>query len=182
MISTNDIRPGMALDLPEGLFQIVDWEHVKPGKGRAFVRMRIKNLETGQVLDKTFRADEDVNRAIIERKDHQYLYRDDLGLHFMDLESFGQFAMSAAEDGGDVRNYLTEGMTAVLAMHKGGRSGSSCLLRSSSRWSRRARESRATGCPGRPSRSRCRPGWWSRCRSSSSRGTPSGWTPAAAGT
>ena len=95
MISTNDIRPGMALDLPDGLFQVVDWEHVKPGKGRAFVRMRIKNLTTGQVLDKTFRADEDVPRAIIERKDHQYLYRDDLGFHFMDLESFSQFAISA---------------------------------------------------------------------------------------
>ena len=118
MISTNDIRPGMALDLPDGLFQVVDWEHVKPGKGRAFVRMRIKSLTTGQVLDKTFRADEDVPRAIIERKDHQYLYRDDLGFHFMDLESFSQFAIPAGEVGG-MSDYLTEGMTAVLAMHDG---------------------------------------------------------------
>jgi elongation factor P len=118
VISTNDIRPGMALDLPDGLFHVVDWEHVKPGKGRAFVRMRIKNVTTGQVLDKTFRADEDVPRAIIERKDHQYLYRDDLGFHFMDLESFSQFAIDAAEVGG-MADYLTEGMTAVLAMHDG---------------------------------------------------------------
>ena len=62
MISTNDVRPGMALQLSDGLFTIVEYQHVKPGKGRAFVRMKLKNLETGQVLDRTFRADENVIR------------------------------------------------------------------------------------------------------------------------
>ena len=90
MISTNDVKPGMALQLSDGLFTIVEYQHVKPGKGRAFVRMKLKNLETGQVLDRTFRADENVDQAIIERRDHQYLYRDDLGFHFMNLEDFGQ--------------------------------------------------------------------------------------------
>lgn len=118
MISTNDVRPGMALDLSDGLYTIVRYEHVKPGKGKAFVRMRLKNVETGQVIDRTFRADEDVAQAIIERKDHQYLYRDDLGFHFMDLEDYTQFAL-AADDVGDAANYLTEGMTVILALHKG---------------------------------------------------------------
>ncbi|HEY7563959.1 MAG TPA: elongation factor P, partial [Acidimicrobiia bacterium] len=63
MASTNDVRPGMALDLEDGIFTIVEYQHVKPGKGRAFVRMKLKNLETGQVLDRTFRAGEDVAQA-----------------------------------------------------------------------------------------------------------------------
>lgn len=116
MISTNSVKAGMALELPDGLFTIVHHEHVKPGKGRAFVRMRLKNVETGQVLDRTFRADEDVPQAIIERKDHQFLYRDDLGYHFMDLEDYSQFAL-VSEDVGDVANYLTDGMTVVVAHH-----------------------------------------------------------------
>lgn len=118
MISTNDVRPGMALDLPEGLFTIVRYEHVKPGKGKAFVRMRLKNIETGHVLDRTFRADEDVNQAIIERTDHQYLYRDDLGFHFMDLGDYSQIVM-AADDVGDAAGFLTDGMTVILALYKG---------------------------------------------------------------
>lgn len=118
MISTNDVRPGMALNLPDGIFTIIRYEHVKPGKGKAFVRMRVKNVETGQVLDKTFRADENVEQAIIERKDHQFLYKDDLGYHFMDLEEYGQFAMSA-EDVGEAGNFLTDGMTVVLALYRG---------------------------------------------------------------
>lgn len=105
MISTNDVKPGMALQLPDGLFSIVEYQHVKPGKGKAFVRMKLKNAETGQVLDRTFRADENVDQAFIDRRDHQFLYSDDLGFHFMDLEDFGQIALSE-DDVGDVANYL----------------------------------------------------------------------------
>lgn len=118
MISTNDVRPGMALRLPDGLFTIVEYQHVKPGKGKAFVRMKLKNVETGQVLDRTFRADEDVPQAIIERKEHQFLYRDDLGFHFMNLEDYTQFALQP-DDVGSAADYLTEGMTVVLTMHEG---------------------------------------------------------------
>ena len=118
MISTNDVRPGMALDLPDGLFTIVHYEHVKPGKGKAFVRMKLKNAETGQVLDRTFRADEDVNQAFIERRDHQFLYADDLGFHFMNMEDYSQFALTPV-DVDEAAGYLLEGMTVVLAMHKG---------------------------------------------------------------
>lgn len=108
----------MALQLSDGLFNIVEYQHVKPGKGKAFVRMKLKNLETGQVLDRTFRADENVDQAIIERKDHQFLYKDDLGFHFMNMEDFGQLAVSP-EDVGDAAGYLVEGMTASLALYEG---------------------------------------------------------------
>ncbi|HEY5579425.1 MAG TPA: elongation factor P [Acidimicrobiia bacterium] len=118
MVSTNDVRPGMALDLEDGLFQIVEYQHVKPGKGRAFVRMRLKRLDTGAVIDRTFRADEDVVLAYIERKEHQYLYRDDLGLHFMDLEDYGQLTVQASLVG-ETAKYLTDGMTVVLPLYRG---------------------------------------------------------------
>jgi elongation factor P len=108
----------MALELPDGIFTIVEYQHVKPGKGKAFVRMRIKNVETGQVLDRTFRAGEDVAQAIIERRDHQYLYRDDLGYHFMNLDDYGQIAVPS-EEVGEAAHYLTDGMTVTLALFKG---------------------------------------------------------------
>lgn len=114
MISTNDVRPGMALQLPDGIFTIVEYQHVKPGKGKAFVRMKLKKAETGQVLDRTFRADEEVPQAIIERRDHQFLYQDDLGFHFMNLEDYSQLALTA-EEVGESASFFTEGMTVVLA-------------------------------------------------------------------
>lgn len=118
MISTNDVRPGMALDLDDGLFGIVEYQHVKPGKGKAFVRMKLKNVETGQVLDRTFRADEDVPQAYIERAEHQYLYSDDLGLHFMNLSDYGQIALTS-EDVGSAADYLTDGSTVTLSLYQG---------------------------------------------------------------
>lgn len=118
MISTNDVRPGMALDLEDGLFAIIEHQHVKPGKGRAFVKMRLKKLETGQVLERTFRADENVSQAIIDRRGHQYLYRDDLGHHFMDLEHYGQIVLSH-QDVAVAAPYLVDGMTVSLSMFDG---------------------------------------------------------------
>jgi elongation factor P len=118
MISTNDIRPGMALQLAEGLFTIVEYQHVKPGKGKAFVRTKLKNVETGQVLDRTFRADENVDQAIIDRSDYQFLYRDDLGFHFMNLSDYGQIAISPG-DIGDAQRFLIEGSTVSLAVFNG---------------------------------------------------------------
>lgn len=118
MISTNDVRPGMALDLEDGLFTIVEYQHVKPGKGKAFVRMKLKKLETGQVLDRTFRADENVQQAIIDRADHQYLYSDDLGYHFMNLDDYGQIVLTE-QDVGDAAGFLRDGMTVTLPMFDG---------------------------------------------------------------
>jgi len=68
MISTNDVKPGMTLDLDDGIFQIVEYQHVKPGKGRAFVKMKLKNIINGVVVERTFRADEKVQQAFVERK------------------------------------------------------------------------------------------------------------------
>src|SRR5919106_2976987 len=118
MISTNDVRPGMALELDDGLFAIIEHQHVKPGKGRAFVKMKLKKLETGQVMERTFRADENVSQAIIDRRDHQYLYRDHLGHHFMDLEHYGQIVLSQ-EDVAEAAPYLVDGMTVSLSMFDG---------------------------------------------------------------
>ena len=118
MISTNDVKPGMALQLDDGLFSIVEYQHVKPGKGKAFVRMKLKKLETGQVLDRTFRADENVQQAIIDRAEHQYLYSDDLGFHFMNLSDYGQIVLTA-EDVGGASSFLVDGMTVSVPMFQG---------------------------------------------------------------
>ena len=94
MTSTNDVKPGMALDLPEGLFSVVEYQHVKPGKGKAFVRMKLKNVRTGAVIDRTFRAGENVNQARIDRRDFTFLYKDDLGFNLMDGETYDQISVS----------------------------------------------------------------------------------------
>ena len=117
MISTNDVKPGMAISIENGLFTIIEYQHVKPGKGKAFVRLKLKNAETGAVIDRTFRAGEDVDRAVIDRKEHQFLYQDELGYHFMDLEEFSQFAVSQ-EDVGDAGTFLVEGATVVLPLYE----------------------------------------------------------------
>jgi elongation factor P len=118
MISTNDVKPGMALQLDDGLYTIVEYQHVKPGKGKAFVRMKLKKVETGQVLDRTFRADENVNQAMIDRSEYQYLYRDDVGFHFMNLDDYGQIVVGADEVSGASR-FMVEGANVSLAIHNG---------------------------------------------------------------
>lgn len=118
MTSTNDVKPGMALDLDDGIFQIIEYQHVKPGKGKAFVRMKLKNVESGAVLDRTFRAGENVHQAIIDRRAHQFLFQDDLGFHFMDGETFTQIALSVG-DVGDAASFLREGDSVDLAMYEG---------------------------------------------------------------
>jgi len=117
MISTNDVKPGMALDLGDGIFQIVEYQHVKPGKGKAFVRMKLKNVVSGAVLDRTFRADENVQQAIIDRRSHQFLYRDDMGFHFMDGETFAQIPLGV-DDVGEAASFLTEGCLVDLAIYE----------------------------------------------------------------
>lgn len=118
MPSANDVKTGQALDLDDGLFQIVDHTHTKPGKGKAFVKMKLKNLDGGGVVERTFRPDETVERAVIDRREHQFLYRDDLGFHFMDNETYAQIAIPA-EDVGQAADYLKEGMTALLPIYNG---------------------------------------------------------------
>ncbi|MEZ5176030.1 MAG: elongation factor P [Acidimicrobiia bacterium] len=118
MISTNDVRPGMALDLPEGLFTVTDHQHVKPGKGKAFVRMKLKNVRTGAVLDRTFRAGENVPSARIDRRNFTFLYRNDLGFHVMDEETYEQTMIDTDIVGG-AAEYLSDGMTVQISIHDG---------------------------------------------------------------
>ena len=114
--STNDLKNGMALDLDDGLFEVVEFQHVKPGKGGAFVRTTIKNLRNGAVIERTFRAGEKVERAIIDKREMQYLYRDGGDLVFMDSTSYDQVHVGA-EALGDAAGYLVESATAVLLMY-----------------------------------------------------------------
>src|SRR5579862_5745183 len=89
-VSTNDLKNGMTLDLPEGLFSVVEFQHVKPGKGGAFVRTKLKNVRTGAVVDRTYRADEKLEQAIIDKREMQFLYRDGDDYVFMDTVSYEQ--------------------------------------------------------------------------------------------
>ena len=115
-ISTNEFKNGMSIELADGLFQIVEFQHVKPGKGGAFVRSTLKNLRTGAVVDRTFRAGEKMENAFIEKREQQFLYRDGVDFVVMDNETFEQQTVPAAVMG-DAGNYLTDGSTIVLLMY-----------------------------------------------------------------
>jgi len=115
-ISTNDLKNGMALDLPEGLVNVVEFQHVKPGKGGAFVRTKLKNVRTGAVIDRTFRADEKVTLATIDKREMQFLYREGPDYVFMDNESYDQLQVPS-DSIGDAINFLKEGDSAVLPMY-----------------------------------------------------------------
>jgi elongation factor P len=117
-ISTNDLRNGVSLDLPEGLMTVVEFQHVKPGKGGAFVRTKLKNFRTGAVLDRTFRADEKLLLAVIDKRDMQFLYREAGRFVFMDTESYEQVPVDEPALG-DAVHYLKEGDTVVLPTYKG---------------------------------------------------------------
>ena len=115
-VSTNDLRNGMSLDLPEGLFNVVEFQHVKPGKGGAFVRTKLKNVRSGAVIERTYRADEKLEQAIIDKRDMQFLYRDGADFVFMDSTSYEQMTATPALLG-DAPNYLKEGDEANLQMY-----------------------------------------------------------------
>jgi len=115
MISTSDLRNGMTLNLDEGLFNVVEFQHVKPGKGGAFVRTTLKNIRTGQVVDRTFRAGERFDRAVLNKREMQFLYRDGEDYVFMDNSSYDQMNVGPSALG-DAANYVIEGSTAILVM------------------------------------------------------------------
>jgi elongation factor P len=117
-ITTNDLKNGITLELDGVLFQVVEFQHVKPGKGGAFVRSKIRNLRTGAVIDRTFNAGIRVEQAILERKDMQFLYRDGDEYVFMDLESYDQQHVSPVALG-DAADYMIENSVAVIAFYNG---------------------------------------------------------------
>jgi elongation factor P len=117
-VSTNEFKNGMTLELDGTLFQIVEFQHVKPGKGGAFVRSKLRNVKTGAVLERTFNAGVKVGLAIVERKDMQYLFADGADYVFMDMQSYDQLHVSADIVGG-AANYLIEGGSAQVSTHDG---------------------------------------------------------------
>ena len=118
-ISTNDLKNGMALNLPsEGLVTVVEFQHVKPGKGGAFVRTKLKNVRTGAVLERTYRADEKLEQAIIDKREMQYLYTEGTDYVFMDNTTFDQMQVPGASLG-DAAKYVKEGDSVILQLYNG---------------------------------------------------------------
>ncbi|HMG44764.1 MAG TPA: elongation factor P [Acidimicrobiales bacterium] len=116
--TTNDLKRGMTLNLPEGLFQVVDFQHVKPGKGPAFVRTTLRNVRNGSQQDRTFRAGEGVEQAIVEKNEMQFLYRDGDDYVFMDNTSYEQVQVGPTSLG-DAANYVVDGATMQLQFYNG---------------------------------------------------------------
>ena len=115
-ITTNDLKNGITLQLDNGLFTVIEFQHVKPGKGGAFVRTKLRNLKTGNVLVKTFNAGIRVEQAMLEKKDMQFLYRDGDDYVFMDTESYDQINVAPVALG-DAADYIIESMIAIIATH-----------------------------------------------------------------
>lgn len=118
MISTNDFRTGLTIEVEGEIYTVVEFQHVKPGKGSAFVRSKLKNLRTGAVIERTFRAGEKVPRAHLERKEMQYLYREGDSFVFMDNETYEQVSLTSEQLGDNVK-YLKENMNIYLLTHEG---------------------------------------------------------------
>ena len=118
MISVNDLKTGLTLELDNGLWNVVEFLHVKPGKGSAFVRTKLKNAQTGQVVEKTFRAGEKVAKAMLDRREMQYLYKEGADYVMMDNESYEQLNVAEAQIGDGIK-YLKENMIVQILMHNG---------------------------------------------------------------
>ena len=118
MATTNDLKNGMTLNLDGQLWSVVDFQHVKPGKGGAFVRTKLKNVMSGKVVDRTFNAGVKVDVATVDRREMQYLYREGEDFVFMDTQDYDQPRVSAATVGG-AANYLLEDQTVTVAFNDG---------------------------------------------------------------
>ena len=118
MVSTGELRKGIAIELDGELWQILDYHHIKMGRGSAQVRIKLRNVKRGQTVERTFQAGERWPRAYLDRRTVQFLYRDGRELHFMDTESYDQFTLSE-EQLGDAVSYLKEGMALDRTSYEG---------------------------------------------------------------
>ena len=118
MISVNDLKTGLTLQLDNGLWSVVEFLHVKPGKGAAFVRSKLKTVETGQVVERTFRAGEKVAKAMLDRREMQYLYKEGKEYVMMDNETYEQLQLTEEQIGSGLK-YLKENMIVQVLMHDG---------------------------------------------------------------
>src|SRR6185295_16213642 len=117
MTTTNDLKNGMVLDIDGSLWTVVEFQHVKPGKGGAFVRTTLKNVKSGKVVDRTFNAGTKVDTATVDKRSMQFLYRDGDDFIFMDLTSYDQIQVSG-ETIGDAANYMLPETEVVVATHE----------------------------------------------------------------
>jgi elongation factor P len=118
MASSNDLKNGMVLKIEGQLWAVIEFQHVKPGKGPAFVRTKLRSVISGKVVDKTFNAGAKIETANVDRRDMQYLYNDGSGYVFMDTSDFDQLSVPA-EVVGDVANFMLENQNATVALHEG---------------------------------------------------------------
>jgi elongation factor P len=118
MTTTNDLKNGMVLDIDGALWSVVEFQHVKPGKGGAFVRTTLKNVRSGKVVDKTFNAGTKVDTATVDKRSMQFLYRDGDDFIFMDLSSYDQIPVPGVTVG-DAANYMLSETEVVVATHEG---------------------------------------------------------------
>ena len=117
MVSTNDIRPGQSIIYDNNIYLILEYQHVKPGKGRAFVKTKLKNITNGGVIDKTFRADEDVEQAFVDKQPFQFLYSDGEDYFFMNTETYNQISLNQKFLDGD-ELLLKGNQDVTIAMYK----------------------------------------------------------------
>ena len=118
MISAGDFRNGITIEMDNGIYQIIEFQHVKPGKGAAFVRTKLKNIVNGGVIEKSFRPQEKFPQARIDRKDMQYLYGDDDFYNFMDVETYDQISLTR-ESVGDALKFVKENEMCKVCSHNG---------------------------------------------------------------
>jgi len=116
-ISTADFKTGLTIEFEGKVYQILEFQHVKPGKGGAFVRSRLRNLQTGSTLERTWRAGESMEQALVERRNVEFLYRDGEDFHFMDMEDFEQLSLSAAQVG-EKAKFLKDNTPVMLVTWK----------------------------------------------------------------
>ncbi|MCX5920241.1 MAG: elongation factor P [Candidatus Melainabacteria bacterium] len=116
-VSTNDFKTGLTLEIDSALMQVIEFLHVKPGKGAAFVRSKLRNVLTGQVVEKTFRAGEKLETAHLDRSDMSYLYNDGSEYSFMDTNTFEQITIPASMIGENGIKYLKENMICMIVRH-----------------------------------------------------------------
>ncbi|TPW71041.1 elongation factor P [Schumannella sp. 10F1B-5-1] len=118
MATTNDIKNGSVLSIDGQLWNVIEFQHVKPGKGGAFVRTKLKNVMSGKVVDRTFNAGTKIDFSTVDRRDFQYLYKDGADFVFMDMSDYDQVTVPAATVG-DAANYMLENQTVTIASHEG---------------------------------------------------------------
>jgi elongation factor P len=118
MATSNDLKNGMVLNIDGQLWSVVEFQHVKPGKGPAFVRTKLKNVMTGKVVDKTFNAGVKVETANVDKREMQFLYNDGEGFVFMDLDTYDQITLNPAQVG-EAADFMLENQNAIVALNEG---------------------------------------------------------------